>query len=138
MNKKAKSSRREDKNDIDYIKILISSVLSAIIYFVILALYAGLALKSGSDSSGYMPVGMITGAVTGFLCGFIAVRPIKQKGALYGMVSGLIHALICMIVLFAVNNLSAGKGIFILSAIIVICAITGGIAAVNLKIRKKY
>lgn len=138
MSGKAKSSRREEKKDINFIKLIIGSVISSVIYFVILAVYASFALKSGASASGYMPAGMVTGAVTGFLSGFIAVRPIKQKGAIFGAVAGLIHAVICMIVLFAVNNASAGNGIFILSAIIVICSVLGGIAAVNLKIKKKY
>lgn len=139
MSGKVKSSSRKDnKNETPFIKIIIGSVVSSILYFIIIALYAVFALKSGANASGYMPVGMVLGALTGFLCGFVAVRPIKQKGVLYGSFAGFVQALICMLVLFDVNNASAGNGIFILSAIIVLCAAVGGVAAVNMKKRKKY
>jgi len=78
MSGKVKSSSRKDnKNETPFIKIIIGSVVSSILYFIIIALYAVFALKSGANASGYMPVGMVFGVLTGFLCGFVAVWPIN-------------------------------------------------------------
>lgn len=138
MGGKSKSSRREDKADAPFVKIIIGAVAASILYFVVLAVFATLALNSGMSASSYMPAGMAAGAITGFAGGFISVRPVKEKGALYGLITGVLQAVICSAVLFVVNGASAGNGIFILCALTVVGAVLGGIAAVNLKIKKKY
>lgn len=138
MGGKSKSSRREEKSAAPFIKIVIGSAVASALYFIILAFFSAFALNSGMSASSYMPAGMAVGAVTGFAGGFIAVRPIKEKGALYGLITGAMQAVICSVVLFVVNGASAGNGIFILSALIAVFAIIGGISAVNLKMRKKY
>ncbi len=138
MGEKKKSSHREKSTSAPYIKILTGVAVSSVLYFAVLALFSAIALNSGVSASSYMPAGMATGALTGFLCGFIVVRPIKEKGFLYGAVSGFVHSLVCSAVLFVVNNASAGNGIFILCALIIAFSVLGGIAAVNLKIKKKY
>lgn len=138
MNGKSKTSRREENQTSPYIKILIGAVLAIALYFIILALFAVFVLKSGIESSAYMPTGVIIGAVSAFVGGFAAVRPIKQKGALYGGLAGLIQALISSLVLFFANGYSAGNGVFILSAVIILCSVLGGILAVNMKRKMKY
>lgn len=138
MGGKSNSSRREDKNDAPFVKIIIGAVSASVLYFVILAVFSAFALNSGMSASAYMPAGMAAGAITGFTGGFTAVRPIKEKGALCGLITGALQATVCSVVLFVVNGASAGNGIFILSALIVVFAIFGGISAVNLKIKKKY
>lgn len=138
MSGKSKTSRREEKSDAPFIKIIIGAVSATVLYFVILAAYAAFALKSGAGASSYMPAGIVAGIITGLMSGFAAVRPIKQKGALYGALSGLLQALLCTVILFIVNQGSAGNGIFILSAVIIVCGMLGGIAAVNMKKKKKY
>ena len=138
MHSKAKTARRDENHGTPFSKIIIGAVLGSALYFIFLAIFAAMALKSGMSSSAYMPAGMLIGAMTGLITGFSAVRPIKQKGALYGAIAGLIQAFICTVVLFIVNNASAGRGVFILSAIMTVCALFGGIGAVNMKRKKKY
>ncbi len=138
MNGKSKASRKNESNDSPYMKIAVISIVSALLYFAILAAYAAFALKSGAGSSGYLPAGIISGALTGFLNGFIAVRPVKQKGALYGGLAGLLQAVLCCAVIFIINHGTAGNGIFILLAAITACGVFGGISAVNIKVKKKY
>ncbi|MBQ3044728.1 MAG: TIGR04086 family membrane protein [Clostridia bacterium] len=138
MGGRSKSSRREEKASAPFAKIIIGAVASSVLYFIILAVFSAVAINSGISASSYMPAGMAAGAVTGFAGGFIAVRPIKEKGILYGLISGAVQALICSVVLFAVNGMSAGNGIFVLGALILLFSVFGGISAVNLKIKKKY
>lgn len=139
MSAKSKTARRDEKQlSSPYVKIIIGSSAGCVLCFILIALAAVMALKSGLSSSVYMPLGMFFGALSAFLGGFIAVRPIKQRGALYGALSGLLQSLICSVILFVANGYTAGNGIFILSAIIILCSALGGIAAVNLKIKKRY
>ena len=70
--------------------------------------------------------------------GFFSVRPIKEKGAIYGALSGAIISVLVTTVLFLINNSSAGSGIFIVMGLILAGGIVGGITAVNLKTKKKY
>lgn len=138
MSGKSKTSRREEKKGSPFTKIIIAAVLGVAVYFIFIAVFAAFALKSGADNSSYMPAGMVIGAVSALISGFAAVRPIKEKGAVYGALTGLVQALISSLVLFIVNHASAGNGIFILTAVMIICGMLGGIAAVNMKKRKKY
>lgn len=138
MQGKSKKSRREESSASPIIKIIIGSSAGSILYFAMLAVFATLALKSNVSSSSYMLIGNLIGALTGFISGFATVRPIKEKGAIYGGLTGLLQALICATVLFIVNKASAGSGIFIMIAVIIIAGIAGGITGVNLKTKKKY
>ena len=138
MGGNSKSSRKEKHTGSPFIKTAVAAAAASVLYFILLAAFSAFALSSGLSESFYMTAGMVTGALTAFSGGFIAVRPIKEKGALYGLVTGGIQALVCSAVLFIVNNATAGNGIFILSALIVASAVLGGISAVNLKIKKKY
>lgn len=138
MQEKAKRSRREDNKVTPISKIIIGAAVGSILYFVILALFALFALKSNVGISSYMPAGMVFGALSAFIGGFTAVKPLKQKGIAYGGVTGLAQALVCSTILFVINKANAGTGIFILMALMVAAAAGGGIAAVNLKIKKKY
>ncbi len=138
MQEKAKRSRREDNKATPISKIIIGATVGSVLYFVVLALFALFSLKSNVSASSYMPAGMVFGALSAFVGGFTAVKPLKQKGIAYGGVTGLVQALVCSTVLFIINKANAGTGIFILMALMVSAAAGGGIAAVNMKIKKKY
>ena len=133
-----KINRKDNKSKTPYSKIATGSVISTALFFLFIGLFALMALNSGVSASLYMPTGMIFGAITAFLGGFISVRPLKEKGVLFGAISGVIQAVICAAVLFFINKGSVGTGVFILSALIIVFSGLGGIAAVNLKIKKKY
>ncbi len=138
MHNKTKSKRREDKSDNFLLKIFIGVLIGCIVFFVGTALYAMLSLKIGGEESYYKVIGWIIGFFSGASAGFASVRTIKEKGVLFGGVTGLLVSVIIASVLFIVNNSSAGRGIFILMPLMVAGGIAGGITAVNLKIKKKY
>ena len=135
---KVKKTRRDEKKVSPAAKILIGAVLGSVIYFAAVAVFAAFALKSGVGFSSYMPAGLALGALAGLVSGFFTVRPIKQNGALYGALSGLGQSLINSIVLFSVNKASAGTGMLILAVSVTVASAIGGIAAVNIKRKKKY
>ncbi len=138
MGVKNKSSRKESKYNTKLIKVAVGAVISTVLFFSLLAVFAVLSLKSDFSASLYLPAGLLSGAVSAFMGGFICVRPIMEKGALFGLISGVVQAVVCSAVLFALNGGAAGNGLFILFGIISAFSVLGGIAAVNLKIKKKY
>lgn len=128
----------EDSKSVPINKIVIGSIWGIIAFFVFIALYALFSLKTGGETSLYKPAGWFFGFLSGFIGGFVSVRPVKQKGAIYGAVSGSAISLLVAIVLFFINNSSAGSGVFVLMGLILAGGIAGGITAVNLKFKKKY
>lgn len=135
----SKQRNNKDESSKSFItKIAVGTAVSVIMYFALIALYAAVSFKSGASSSMYMPVGIVMGIISGFAGGFAAVRPIKQKGAIYGALCGFASAILCSAALFIINGNKAGNGIFILIAAMILGGAAGGISAVNLKIKKKY
>ncbi len=128
--------KREDNPKSFMVKVCVGAAVSVTVYFALVALYAFISLKTGAV--GYFPAGIAAGALSGVIGGFSAVRPMKEKGALYGALSGLIAAFLCAAVMFVVNGNKAGNGVFILMASIITGSVAGGIFAVNFKFKKKY
>ena len=130
MSGKNKSTRRNEESGNNYVRILIGSAVSAVIFFVLLAMFALFSV--------YVPAGIAFALLSGLAGGFATVRPIKQKGVPYGALSGFIASLFCSAVLFIVNGSKAGSGLFVLAGIMILGGAAGGIGAVNLKVKKKY
>lgn len=136
-NKNKRSGNENNSSGMN--RILISAAVGIAMFFVLISLVSLLALKSDIISqSMYMPLGIFCGAVSSFICGFIAVRPVRKNGAVTGALSGFANALVCSAAVFFINGNNAGKGIFILMAVMIVSGAIGGISAVNLKSRKKY
>ncbi len=139
MSDKLKSSRSKEKNVSSLNKIVIGSVTGTMLFFCIVSLFAYLSLKTEAFSSSlYMPMGLVSGALSAFSGGFIAVRPIRKKGAAFGALTGFAQALICSAAAFFINGNKVGSGLFILMAVITVLGSAGGISAVNLKAGKRY
>lgn len=136
MHKKSNGKDEKNKNPIK--RIVLFSAAGCLFYYLMLMLFSLVAMKKGLNASYYIPVGFALGAFSSLLCGFSVVRPLKQKGAFYGLITGVFQAIMISAVLFAANKGSVGIKTLILAAIVSFFAAVGGIAAVNLKIKKKY
>lgn len=134
----ANKSRNENAIKSPVLKSVFCGAISSILFFIFIVTFAFIALNSGISPSVYMPAGLIIGAITGFLNGFIAAKLTKEKGVLFGLLSGTVQALICSVVLFFANGNSAGKGMLIVSILIIVLSAVGGITGINLKMKKKY
>ncbi len=137
MQEKNKTNRKEE-SQFPLIPLAVSSAISSIIYFILIALLTFAALKTSFSNALYLPGAIFAGALSGLVCGFTAARIIKEKGLFWGGISGLIQSLLCSVVIFILNKGTAGNGIFILIAVIVAFSAIGGIAAVNIKKKIKY
>lgn len=138
MSSKQRSTRKDDSSKNLAAKIAVGTAVSVILYFILIAFYALTAFKTGLNSSLYMPIGIVLGALSGLVGGFVAVRPVMQKGLALGALTGVISAIVSSAVMFAVNGSKAGNGIFIFIAAMLLDGTAGGVAAMNLKIKKKY
>ncbi len=139
MPSKPKTSRAKEKDYSLLKRVSVSSIISSVVFFVLIAVFSFAVLKTDMfSSSSYMFFGVISAALSAFLCGFITVRPIRKNGIVYGAVSGFVLALICSAVMFFVNGNKSGVGIFILMVLFVVFSALGGISAVNFKVKKKY
>ena len=132
------SRRKEDSKSTFFNKLLIGSILGFLVFFAFVALYALVSLKTNGDTSLYKPAGWIMGFISGVIGGFVSVRPIKEKGAIFGALSGATVSFLVATVLFLINNSSAGSSVFVIMGLIIAGGIAGGITAVNLIIKKKY
>ncbi len=138
MNSKQRATKKDDKSVNSASKIAVGAAVVAVMFFVMIAVYALVALKTGSGSSMYMPVGALIGALSGLIGGFVAAKLIAQKGIVFGALSAFISAILCSAVMFFVNGNKSGTGIFIFMAAMILGGALGGVAAMNMKIKKKY
>lgn len=135
----AKNRRSKENETLNYKNLIIGSVTGSVMFFVLIALFSLVFLKTDLlSASFYMPCGLISGAVSGFVGGFASVIPVKKNGVTTGALSGFIQALICSAAVFFINNNNSGTGIFILMALITLSGMAGGVAAVNIKMKKRY
>ncbi len=121
-----------------YIKLIFSGLAGLGIYFLLMFLFSFVSLKLGIGETFFMPFGLFCAIAGGLFSGYSSARPLMQKGLLYGMIGGLICLFLCSVILFAVNGGTAGSGIIINSAVILISSAVGGILAVGSKPKRKY
>lgn len=138
MSGKPRTTRKDDSSKNLAAKIAVGAAVSVVLYFVLIAFYALAAFKTGLSSSLYMPIGIVLGALSGLVGGFVSVKPIMQKGIVFGALSGLISAIVSSAMMFAANGNKAGNGIFVFMAAMLLGGAAGGVAAMNLKLKKKY
>ncbi len=138
MSDKISSGIKKNKNENSkYLKIALCGFAGSGIFFLLIILFSFITLKFALSDSLFMPLGLLFGAVSGFFSGYSAVRPVMQKGLLYGSSAGFICLLICGIITFALNGGKAGYGLIIFSVVILLSSTGGGIAAVSRKPKRK-
>lgn len=121
-----------------YIRIFLSGLAGVGIYFLLMFLFSFVPLKLGTGEVLFVPFGLVCAIAGGFFSGYSTARPIMQRGLIYGLIGGLICLLLCSVILFAVNGGTAGSGIIINSAVILVSSAVGGIVAVSSKPKRKY
>ncbi len=135
---KKKSGRNENDNGMPFKRIGFCSVIGACLFFLELVAFSAAELKMSLGSGLYLPVGVAAAFVSAFVAGFAAVFRDKKKALLCGALTGAIQAVICDTVLIFVNGGSVGKGLVLVAAVSVAGAAIGGVAAANIRPRRKY
>ncbi len=128
---------KNKKKTSPYFKLFFSGVGSCVLYFFLIAFSALLVTKLNLSDSLYMSAGLIGGCLSGFIAGYISVIPFNEKGIIYGSAGGIICAVLCGSVSFAINGGKAGKGIFLLCGLILIFSAIGGFLSSGKKRKRK-
>lgn len=131
MNKKRKSKTQNTSVKGLVIKTLLGSLVSVVVFFILTLLAAFVLWKNDSDISLYNFVICIIGAFAGFAGGFVAVRPVRKRGMVFGALSALIPCVIVMTasVLLSKSGIAVVGWIFL--AVYILFSALGGIIAAN-------
>ena len=133
-----KVSRRGEAQEFPIKRSLLCGVISSGLFFVLIFLFAFAELSIGLGVRFYMPIGLILGALTAFAGGFAVLRKIREKAFQYGSLTGFLQAFICGVILFIINGLKGGTGIFIMFAVLVASSVIGAVVSANMKVRNRY
>ncbi|MBP3441331.1 MAG: TIGR04086 family membrane protein [Clostridia bacterium] len=126
---KAKSHNQTLKNYV--LKTAIGSAVGMGVFFLFALAAAFVLWKKDADTSSFKYVMFALAALSGFIGGFTAVRPVREKGLIFGALS----ALPTCVVLTAVSMLISKNGLAVTGWIFIVLdilfAAIGGIVAVN-------
>lgn len=135
---RSKKRARGEKQDAFPLKnILIGAAAGTALFMLMLLAACAVILKADVSAGLYSVIGLAAGALSALAGGFTAVRPLRRNGIPFGALTGIIQAIAVSVVIFAANSASAGTKLFLLMGLTVLFAVAGGIAAVNLKKRRK-
>ena len=119
------------------LNILIKGGLSGITVLILLfIIQTYILLNFNFDKSIYSIVLISTAVISGITAGFISTRKKREKGILNGIISSAFPSIVLFIAM-----ITAYKNINVLEFVPLLCCIfggiTGGIAAINIKTKKK-
>lgn len=126
---KAKSQNNSLKNYV--VKTAIGSVTGLVVFFT-LALVASFVLwKNDSDTASFKYVIFALAAISGFVGGFVAVRPVRKNGIVFGALSALLPCIIVAVVSMLISKSGLAVTAWIFFVIYILLAAAGGIVAAN-------
>ena len=133
------SNKIKNKNESTspIIKILIGSVIGAVLMILLFLGASGLILSKDLKGTPVHLLAFLCLALSGLLTGFITVKQIKISGLLYGLLSGLPLGLLLTILTISIGGTLGTNFIFGILTLLITSAI-GGILSVNLKRKIKY
>lgn len=118
------------------IEILKVGLIGTIIAFILLSVVSFFALKADINDDYYKYFITIISVISGALSGFILARKRKEKGLINGIFASVLPAIIIFI-----SSIAVGKRLNIYSTIPLFLNISGGIiggiAGINIKLKKK-
>lgn len=135
---KKKVSRREETSAFPIKRLALCSLIGSGLYFVMIFAFAFTELRVGLGVKYYMPLGLIYGVLSAFLSGFASLYKIKEKAFQYGSLTGLMQAFLCTLILFILNGVTGGTGIFIQFLVMIVSAVLGAVVSANMKVKNKY
>lgn len=137
MSERKKYLTKNKQKSNPYIKLFFSGAAGSGLYFLLIGIFSFFVMKLNLSDNLFMPFGLIFAVLSGLLSGYTSVIPFNEKGLIYGSVGGIVCAVICGTVAFAVNGGKAGSGIFLLCAIIFISSSAGGVLSSGKKRKRK-
>lgn len=135
--KKIKTERNnlQDKKDNHIILSLTKgTVIAYFITTLVFIIYGILLTYTDTTQENMQMIVMLTTVISVLISGFIVARGINSNGLLYGMISGIIYAIIMIMIAFCVLPIITFNFKLIMILILSICSGgVGGIIGINLK-----
>lgn len=135
-NKKIKKNKKtNEKNKEANIVPLAKGVIGAyIITFSVFIIYGVLLTYTAMTEKNIQLIVMLTTVISTFVAGLICSFNMKNKGLLYGSLSGLLYAVIMIMISFCVlPKVTIGSKAIITAILAVSAGGIGGIIGVNIK-----
>lgn len=112
-------------------KTLTGSLAGLVLFFLLTAISSAILWKTDADSEIYKYIILAVGGVSALVCGFIAVRPVRKNGIVFGALSVLPFFLITIVISMLISKSGVGLFGWILLGIQLVLSAIGGIIAVN-------
>ena len=111
-------------------------LVGSIVFIILTLIMCAVLLKTDLSRNTYLPLLMIISALSGMISGFSAVRKKREKGLVNGLTASIVPAIVILIAMSV-----AYKGFSVFELIVAACCLfgggIGGIAAVNIKMKRK-
>lgn len=135
--KKSNRKRREDKAGSDMLSVMLKAFAVGILsLFVFLTLVSFSVISADASKSLYPVFALVCVGLSAFVGGFYAARRLRKRGLAVGALSQL-GTVVLVTVISLIINRSLGLSILLLPAATVIFGGLGGLAAVNLRLRRR-
>ena len=115
------------------IRAAVRASVCAVIYFVIMAVFAAVSLKLDLPRDKDIIFSMISAGLTAAAAGYIAVKHTRKNGMAMGAFACIPCILIITVVSSLVSSSLPGVKALILAGVMIICGALGGILAANQK-----
>ncbi len=117
--------------------ILLGTVIGVLLFFILIALFSFIFLKSGSLPYDFITIiSLMIGSIGAFFSGYLSVRILREKGLLYGCIAGFIlFFLIYIIGAIAYQEVASIKTL-LRCLVMVLAGSIGGVIGVNKKSRR--
>ena len=112
-------------------------ILSAVVYIGLFLICSIIALSTNASKSMMFYISIAAFALSSFVCGFYAGMKTRKNGLQVGLLNALIFNTLVLLVSITVNSFKVDFTAIISYAILLICSMLGGIAAVNTKQKPK-
>lgn len=126
---KAKSPNNSLKNSV--LKTVIGSAVGTGVFFILALAAAFVLWKKDADTAVFKYVIFTVAALSGFAGGFAAVRPVREKGMVFGALSAILPCVAVSVVSMLISKSGLGVAGWIFIALNIVFSAIGGIVAVN-------
>lgn len=135
--KKSRRTAEQNPNLQKALHILLGSGIGIALLFAALFGASAAALKNDLHGTVFSVLAYLCCALPALIGGFIAVRPLRKNGILFGALSGLPLCLV-LVILCAVFYGQVSRNLGFAVLLVLFCGALGGIGAVNLRSKRRY
>lgn len=117
--------------------ILLGTVIGVLLFFILIALFSFIFLKAGSLPYDFVTIiTLIIGSIGAFFSGYFSVKILKEKGLIYGCITGFILFFVIYIIGSIAFQEVASIKTLLRCLVMVLAGSIGGVIVVNKRNRR--